>query len=322
MIEIKPLGPYSWDLTCDAFANFAPMTQHYPTPRNASVSRGPQDRGSARMIPMAFPLDGDFTPVAVAMRWRGGAVVGEVTGGRDHDRVGRQVARVISLDHDARDYPEVGRRDPAVGRLMEALPGLRPLCFTSPYETAAWGVISQRISMRQAAATKARLLEEHGHRLRVDGQDVISFPTPERLSRVTAIPGLSAEKTERLRGVAEAARSGLLDAARLRALGPVAGPDSVRVIPGIGPFWASGIYLRGCGIVDEFAHEPISMAALGHLHGLGDRPSEAHITALTDRFRPFRMWVCYLLRVAAGRRGLIEGVAGREMALRRAARAG
>jgi hypothetical protein len=34
------------------------------------------------------------------------------------------------------------------------------------------------------------------------------------------------------------------------------------------------------------------------------------------------MWVCYLLRVAAGRKGLIEGVAGREMALRRAARAG
>jgi DNA-3-methyladenine glycosylase II len=312
MIQIKPLGPYSWDLTCDAFGNFAPMTQHY--------------RGSNRVIPMAFPLDGDFTPVAVALRWQdgtdGGEVVGEVTGSRDLDRVRRQVARVISLDHDARDYAEVGRRDPAIGRLMEALPGLRPLCFTSPYETAAWGVISQRISMRQAAGIKARLLNEHGHRLRLAGQDVISFPTPERLARVTAIAGLPAAKTNRLRGVAEAAMSGLLDAERLRALGPVAGPDSVRAIPGIGPFWASGIYLRGCGIVDEFAREPVSVAALGHLHGLGDRPSEAQVTALSDRFRPFRMWVCYLLRVAAGRKGLIEGVAGREMSIRRSARAG
>jgi DNA-3-methyladenine glycosylase II len=320
MIRIEPLGPYSWDLTCDAFGNFAPMTQH-STPRNASVSRGPRRRGTTRVIPLAFPLDGDFTPVAVAMRWEDGAVVGEVAGSRDLERVGRQVARIISLDHDARDYPDVGRRDPAVGRLMEALPGLRPLCFTSPYETAAWGVISQRISMRQAAAVKARLLEEHGHRLRVGGQDVISFPTPERLAGVTAVPGLSAEKTERLRGVAEAALSGLLDAERLRALGPVAGPDSLRVISGIGPFWASGIYLRGCGIVDEFAAEPVAIAALGHLHGLGDRPADAQISELTDRFRPFRMWVCYLLRAAAGSKGLIEGVGGREMSLRRAARA-
>jgi DNA-3-methyladenine glycosylase II len=318
MIRIEPLGPYSWQQTADAFANFAPMSQH-STPRNASVSRGPRMREGSQVIPMAFPLDGDFTPTAVAIGWTGAAVIGEVAGTRDLERVSRQVARIISLDHDARAYPEVGRRDPAVGRLMEALPGLRPLCFSSPYETAAWGVISQRISMRQAAAIKARLLEEHGHRLRVGGHEVISFPTPERLARVTTVSGLSGEKTERLRGVAEAALSGLLDAERLRALGPLAGPDSVRAIPGIGPFWASGIYLRGCGIVDEFAMEPISVAALGHLHGLGDRPSEARLSELTDRYRPFRMWVCYLLRVAAGRKGLIPGVAGREMSLRRAA---
>ncbi len=294
MIRIEPLGPYSWDLTCDVFANFAPVTPH-TTPRNASVSRGPRRRGSNQVIPMAFPLDGDFTPVAVAMRWEDGAVVGEVTGSRDLERVSRQVARIISLDHDGRGYPEVGRCDPAVGRLMEALPGLRPVCFTSPYETAAWGVISQRISMRQAAVIKARLVEEHGQRLRVGGHDVICFPTPERLARVTAVPGLSAEKTERLRGVAEAALSGLLDTERLRALGPVDGPESVRVIPGIGPFWASGIYLRGCGIVDEFPEEPVSIAALGQLHGLGDRPSDAQMSELTDRFRPYRMCVCFLL---------------------------
>jgi DNA-3-methyladenine glycosylase II len=202
---------------------------------------------------------------------------------------------------------------------MRALPGLRPVNFTSPYETAAWAVISQRISMRQAAAIKARLLEAHGHALRVAGHDVTSFPTPERLLRVASVPGLAAEKVERLHGVARAALAGLLDADRLIELGPVAGPESVRVIPGIGPFWSSGIYLRGCGIVDEFPDsEPISVAALGRLHGLGDQPSAEQIQELTDKFRPFRMWVCFLLRVAAGR-GLIEGVAGREMALRRAA---
>ena len=118
--------------------------------------------------------------------------------------------------------------------------------------------------------------------------------------------------------MAAAALDGLLDADRLRALGPVDGPASVRAIPGIGPFWASGIYLRGCGIVDEFPDEPLSVAALGALHGLGDRPDAEAIAHLTDAYRPYRMWVTFVLRVAANR-GAIPGLTGRESEIRRAA---
>jgi hypothetical protein len=164
--SIRPLGPFSWDAACDVLANFAPMWQHW--------------RGTARLVPLSFLLDGDFTPVAAATWWADGELQVELSGTDQVDAAAAQVARIYSLDHDATDYPEVGRRDPKVGRLMEALPGLRPICFTSPYETAAWGVISQRISMRQAAAIKARLIEEHGHRLRVAGVEVAAFPAPER----------------------------------------------------------------------------------------------------------------------------------------------
>jgi hypothetical protein len=83
---------------------------------------------------------------------------------------------------------------------------------------------------------------------------------------------------------------------------------------------ADAIYLRGCGIVDAFPDEPLSIAALGHLHGLGDSPDARSIERLTQVYRPFRMWVCFLLRVAAGR-GLIEGIGHREGAIRRGAAA-
>jgi DNA-3-methyladenine glycosylase II len=230
--------------------------------------------------------------------------------------VERQVARAFSLDVDATAYPEVGVREPKVGRLMEALPGLRPVCFTSPYETATWAVMSQRISMAQAGAIKARLIAEHGHPLQLGGVEVRSFPSPERLLEVESVPGLAAEKVERLHGVARAALAGLLDCSTLRALGDEDGPASVRVIPGIGPFWSSGIYLRGCGIQDVFPDEPVSFAALGRLHGIGDSPTAEQVRELTDTYSPFRMWVCFLLRVAVNR-GLIDGVAGTEMDLRR-----
>ncbi len=303
-IAIKPAGPFSWAALMDVMANFQPMTQHW--------------QGTTEVVRMTFPLDGAFTPVGVALRFVEGRLRADVTGSNDLAAVERQVARIFSLDHDATEYPKVGARDPKIGALMTALPGLRPLNFTSPYETAAWGVISQRISMRQAARVKATLVAEHGHPLQVAGEQVGCFPVPERLATVDAVPGLSGEKVARLKGVARAAMAGTLDADRLRALGHKAGPASLRDIPGIGPFWASGIYVRGCGIVDVFPDEPLAIAALGHLHGRGDAPDVPTIESLTEVYRPFRMWACFLLRVAANR-GLIGGISKREGAIRRAA---
>jgi DNA-3-methyladenine glycosylase II len=173
--------------------------------------------------------------------------------------------------------------------------------------------------MRQAAAIQNRLVERLGTRLQVDGGEAWAFPTPERLALLDELTGLAQLKVERLRAVAKAALEGLLDAERLRALGPVAGPESVRAIPGIGPFWSSGIYLRGCGIADEFPDEPLSIAALGALHHLGDRPDPQTVTRYTDPYRPYRMWVSFLLRVAVNR-GAIPGVAGREGEIRNEAR--
>jgi len=245
-------------------------------------------------------------------------VVFDVAGTTNHQAAVDQAARILSLNHDATTYPEVGQRDPRIGTLMEALPGLRPLCFLSPYECAAWAVISQRISMKQGAAIQCRLVEEYGNMVEVAGEAASCFPHPETLLQIAAFPGLASVKIDRLHGVARAALDGILDVRKLLELGPVDAPLSVRSIPGIGTFWSSGIYLRACGVTDIFADELISIAALGALHGLGDRPSRPQIEERTNQYRPWRMWVCYLLRVAAGSAGLIEGIAGREVAIRQA----
>jgi DNA-3-methyladenine glycosylase II len=179
--------------------------------------------------------------------------------------------------------------------------------------------MSQRISMRQAAAIQNRLVSRYGTRLEVAGDEAWAFPTPGVLAGLTEFAGLVPVMVDRLRGGAAAALDGLLDAERLRALGPVEGPAALRTIPGIGPFWSSGIYLRGCGIADEFSDEPLALAALGEIHGLGDRPDGETVARLTDVYRPYRMWVTFLLRVAANR-GAIPGLTGREREIRSASR--
>ena len=313
--RIEPRGPFSWPMAVDVLGHFGPTGRHVP----GGVPDPGADVAENPVVRLAFPLDGDFTPVAVELRFEDRALVGEVAGTSRIDAVAAQVARIFSLDVDGSGYPVVAERDPALAPVIAALPGLRPVCFTSPYETAAWAILSARISMAQAARVQDRLIADVGTRLRVAGEDAWSFPTPERLLEVRELPGAAAEKVVRLHSVARAALEGRLDAVRLRELGNVAGPESLLGIRGIGPFWSSGIYLRGCGIADVFPDEPLSIAALGHLHGLGDRPDPDVVRELTERYAPYRMWVCFLLRVAAGR-GIIPGLAGREMAIRRASR--
>ena len=75
-------------------------------------------------------------------------------------------------------------------------------------------------------------------------------------------PGLPQEKVHRLHGIADAALAGDLEVARLRALGADGARAALRRLRGIGEFWASGIWLRACGVVDEFPDEPRCRAVL------------------------------------------------------------
>ncbi|MET8454570.1 hypothetical protein [Streptomyces sp. NPDC005209] len=107
------------------------------------------------------------------------------------------VARVLSLDIDGSRYTALADADPVVAGLMQQFPGLRPVCFNSPYEAAAWAVIGHRVRMSHAAAVKTLLAQRHGHRVEVVGQDLYAFPAPDVLRTVTSFPGLTEVKLQR-----------------------------------------------------------------------------------------------------------------------------
>jgi DNA-3-methyladenine glycosylase II len=250
---------------------------------------------------LAFALDGTYEPVAVAVRQAGddGPVDVEVIGVADPERVVAQTARVLSLDHDAAGYPQVGRHDPVVGRLMALRPGLRPPLFHSPYEAAAWSVLSARRPARQMAVVRDRLAAEHGRLFEVAGGQVAAFPGPEDLLAVEGVPGLPETKVGRLHAVARAALDGLLDVHRLRALGPEEAAVQLQTVPGIGPFYASLIVLRALGFPDvPVTEEPLALELMGRLYGLGHPATPADVERIGVPWRPWRTWTTVLLRAA------------------------
>jgi DNA-3-methyladenine glycosylase II len=166
-----------------------------------------------------FRVERDWSRAAVEVVQQGDEARVVVTGDGDLDAAATQTCRFLSLDIDARGWPDVGRRDPVIAAAQERLPGLRPCGFHSPYEAAAWAVLSQRLRIVQAARLRDELVGRHGD----DG----AFPAPDALRTLDLdLPG---RKAEYLHAVAEAALDGRLDGAALRGVEP---EKAVRGSPG------------------------------------------------------------------------------------------
>jgi DNA-3-methyladenine glycosylase II len=222
--------------------------------------------------------------------------------------VERQVGRVLSLDHDGTEFTQIADRDPVIARLQQVAPGLRPPLFYSPYEAAAWSVLSARRPVRQMMAVRQRLSEAHGATFDLAGQPLAAFPLPEALLNVGSFPGIAAEKLERLHGVARAAMNGQLDVDKLIELGPEAAIAQLQQIKGIGPFYSSLIVIRGTGFADVLpVAEPKALALTAQLYDVEEPLTEERFREIAEPWRPLRTWAVVLIR-AAGPRPLADRV--------------
>jgi DNA-3-methyladenine glycosylase II len=253
-MAIKPQGPFSLAASGRFLEGFAPARYH-----------GHAGDGAIRL---AFPADDGHTTVGAAVRQAAdGTVLADLTGDAEPAGARAQLARIFSLDTDGSGFDRVADADPVVAGLAAQYPGLRPVCFGSPYEAAAWAVIGHRIRITQAAAIKERVAAQYGQHLTVAGAPLPAFPAPRVLRDLAGIPGLTEVKTERL-----------------------------RTLPGIGPFSAELILIRGAGHPDLFpAYERRLHAAMADAYRL-DNPSPGQLTELSARWAPYRSWVALLLR--------------------------
>ena len=252
------------------------------------------------VLRLAFCADGDWRPIAVRVRQSvAGRVTATVEGPGELERVRAQIERLLSIDVDASMLEDVVAGDLVAAELVARFRGLRPVCFASPYEAACWAVLSQRIRTTQAVNIRRRMCFELGTVFELDGVRVAAFPAPDELLRTNSVQGLPQVKVERLHGVATAALERRLDAAALRAAGPQQALADLQRLPGIGPFGAELVLIRGAGEPDHFARSERRLhAAIGAAYGVAADDVDA-LESIASRWSPFRSWIGFLFRVAA-----------------------
>lgn len=283
-------GPFS--LAAAAAFGFGPNTGR-PFPAGDAVMR------------LAFVTDDLGHQAGAVIRQEPGGLVAEISGTGDAAAVQRQLRRILSVDRPADGWIAAGRRDPVLGRLQATRAGLRPVLFHSPYEAAAWAMMSQRRHRSQAAALRRRLCEALGRPFELDGEVEHAFPLPDRLLGLETFPGLEPQRIERLRGVAERALAGDLDPEMLASMDTDQAMAALKTIPGLGPVYAGLVLLRACGVSDALTlGEPRLRSYLRHYYGLPDEPDDEAVRRIAEPWRPFRTWAAVLIRVSGDGDGL------------------
>ena len=266
--EFEVLGPWSLATSRRFWEGFTP----------AALTRQPA-QWAVRTV---FCVEGDWRRAEVQVTQAGAIARVMVAGDGDLAAAAAQAGRFLALDVDARGWPQVAQRDSVIADAQARLPGLRPCGFHSPYEAAAWSVLSQRLRISQAARLRAELITRHGD----DG----AFPAPLTVRGLDLdLPG---RKNEYLHAVAEAALDGLLDGAALRAVDPGQAIHRVQQVKGLGPFAAELVVLRGANTPDGLPrHERRLDAEISERYGPGRSLAE-----VSEAWRPYRTWAAVHLR--------------------------
>lgn len=166
------------------------------------------------------------------------------------------VARMLGTQVDLRAWKQRSARVGWLAPIARALRGLKPPRYPSLWEACVHAIVFQQISIHAAASIMRRLIGLIGTPVRVDGVELVPFPSAASLLRAhdaqLRSAGLSANKVAHLRAVALALEAGEVTAQEIEVLPTLHAAERLVQLRGIGPWSASVVLLRGFGRLDTF----------------------------------------------------------------------
>lgn len=207
----------------------------------------------------------------------------------------RIATEVLGLKREMRAAERRAWVQPQLRSMAKALRGLRPPRYPDLFETFANVIPFQQLSLEAGTAITSRLIRRFGQVHEFDGSDRFLFPSAEVIadSRVAALKscGLSTQKAQALRSLARAIASGAVTAPDIEAVSSAKALDRLMQLPGIGPWSAALVLLRGFGRLDVFPQP--DTGAERSLLSLMRLRSTASLMRVIDSFGKYRGYLYF-----------------------------
>lgn len=201
-----------------------------------------------------------------------------------------RLRRMFDLDADPAVIDQHLATDPLLAPLIDRNAGLRVPKAWDPYELAIRTIVGQQVSVAWATTVTGRIAERFGTALlNIDGDDEIRFlfPTAERLANADLSSlGMPGKRAQAIKGFAAAVASGALDLENLGGLDETI--ERLCALPGIGPWTAHYIAMRGLGEADGFPDGDLGLQYAAAAKG--ERLAARQLAEMAENWRPWRAY--------------------------------
>lgn len=203
-----------------------------------------------------------------------------------------RVRKMFDLEVDPAAIAQYFSGDPHLGPLVEAEPGMRLPSAFDPFEQAVRAIVGQQVTVKAAVTITRRLVEQLGSDLpsccscKAEGL-LRLFPTPRSIAAAELEHiGMPGKRVETLRNLAAAVADGALDLSIDKGADELV--KRLCELPGIGPWTAQYIALRGFGEADAFPDGDLGLLK-APVWGEGGISARA-LRARAESWRPWRAY--------------------------------
>jgi DNA-3-methyladenine glycosylase II len=207
-----------------------------------------------------------------------------------------EVRHLLGLPLELATFHAWAATEPVLAPIVAGLDGFRPTLNPQPFEALVVAITTQQISLRAAAAIRARFVQRFGVRHDVAWE----FPSRERIARarpadITAI-GFSTKKAEYVVGLARSE----LDFDRLAQLEDEDVIATLTALPGLGRWTADWYLARHLARPHAWPAGDLGLRkAVATFYADGRSLSIQEVRAMGERFAPFQNLSAQYLLVGA-----------------------
>jgi DNA-3-methyladenine glycosylase II len=201
------------------------------------------------------------------------------------------IEKMLGIRRDLRPFYRFGDKDEYVARLVRGFLGFKPPRFPSVYEALINAIACQQISLNVAIALLNRVTRTWGRPWKASGEDLHAFPFPGDLARASVVNlkalGFSASKARAIIAVSQEVIQAGVNLESLARKTDAAVVAELTGLPGIGPWSAEYVMLRGLGRTHIFPGDDSgARRSLQLFLDLKKRPNTGQAAALARTWHP------------------------------------